>query len=644
MLCGAGASAQPVLPAVVADPAPVIDGDLSDPCWAQAPSVTDFYFLPDGSKAAEPTTAWLCYDQQNIYLAFCCKDSQPDKISAQQKKRGGDIDTDDWVGFDLDCYRNCEHIIWFDVTAGGIQVENLQSGDVSKIEWKGDWNAAARRTDDGYDVEIAVPFSILQYDHKRTSMGVAFIRRHARLDQWWWSPNIGPNFDERRFCVWEGLELPKPSRKPLLLAYSLLGLGEEDAPRRVGLDVKHAVTPSLTGLITVNPDWRNVEQQVDSVDFSYTERWLSDSRPFFQEGGEGYFPQANIFYTRRIKEIDIGTKLSGKVGLYDLAFMHARDFGAEQHTVFQIGRKWQDRRSIWLCGMESRGPGVSNTVTQTTFVQELYDRRDRKVRFSSAYTTVDDASDSGLGKWYNAGLHADGPNGTLSWGIEHEVTYPNYDPYLGIATEKDIRSTSAWIDTFDEFSEGRVKEWWAGLDGGKADHMDGSKFYDSLGLYGGMEFRNGTGVFLDASVSHRPPNHDATFGTSFYWGGRDLYHNGGLGVATGKQAGGDYLYWSLSQGWQMTDRLSIRGSYEYARLKEPSPEAYRSGQLIASMVYDLDNERTLGGRLVSRKGKTNLYLAFKQRVRAGLDAYIILGDPNAESTRSSVTLKLVRPL
>lgn len=45
-----------------------------------------------------------------------------------------------------------------------------------------------------------------------------------------------------------------------------------------------------------------------------------------------------------------------------------------------------------------------------------------------------------------------------------------------------------------------------------------------------------------------------------------------------------------------------------------------------------------------RSGKSNVYFAYRQKVRAGMDTYIIFGDPNAESTRSSLILKLVRPL
>ncbi len=202
----------------------------------------------------------------------------------------------------------------------------------------------------------------------------------------------------------------------------------------------------------------------------------------------------------------------------------------------------------------------------------------------------------------------------------------------------------AVLSTYDEFSSGRLQDWYAGLSFEKADRMDGSPFTDGIDLYGNVSFRNGTGAYLDVGISRREAYRDRILTAGFWWGGRDLYRNGGLGVTLGKQAGGEYLYWRVSQGWQVNNRLSVYGSYEYGHIKEPSPDAYCARQLVASVVYDFDPERTLGGRVVSRDGKTNFYLAFKQRVRAGLDAYVILGDPNAASTRSSVTLKLVRPL
>lgn len=82
----------PPLPAVVAEVAPVIDGDLSDECWQAASKITDFYYLESGGRAGEPTTAWIAYHNRNIYVAFDCKDSRPESVHAQQQKRGGNTE------------------------------------------------------------------------------------------------------------------------------------------------------------------------------------------------------------------------------------------------------------------------------------------------------------------------------------------------------------------------------------------------------------------------------------------------------------------------------------------------------------------------------------------------------------------------
>lgn len=644
LLAGGRAHAeQPVIKAVAVESTPKIDGDLSDECWQTAPSVTEFFFVGDGTSAKEPTTAWLCYDQKCIYIAFKCLDSDPTKIVAQQKKRGGSLDTDDWVGFDLDCYGDFQKVVWFDLSAGGVQVENLQTGNASKIEWKGDWKGGAKRTDDGYTAEFAIPFSILQYSPDQTKMGIAFIRKHARLQQWWWSPNVGPNVESKRFYVWEGLDLPKQGNKPIVLGYALFGTGSDDAPRRMGLDIRHAITPSLNGLMTINPDFRSIEQQVDSVDFSYTERYLSDSRPFFLEG-PNYFPGSNILYTRRIEEVDAGAKLSGRVGDYDLAFMHTQHFGEENHTVLQMGRSWKDDASLWLCGIQSSVPGIENTVTQTTYVRRWRQDEDHLIKMAAVYIDADSMSGDGSGGQYILALNSQGKPRELQWEIQRKYVDSDYDPYLGLVGEKGFRRWSASLSLFDDPSESKVQGWYTNVSLSMVDHLDGSLFHNDISMYGGLSLRKGTGYWVNAFISDRPPYHDSVARAGYYWGSNDLYKGGSIGLGLGKQAGGDYSYWSLSQGWPIGDRLSVQASYEFARISEPSPDAFRSHQIIASAAYDLDSQRTVGGRLINSKGKTNLYLAFKQRVNTGTDIYFIYGDPNADSTRSSVTIKLSRLL
>lgn len=635
------ACSQPSIPAVKATEPPVIDADLSDPCWKQAPQISDFYYLATQTEAPEPTTAWICYDDRNIYVAFHCRDSQPDGIVAQQTKRDGDVTLDDWVAFTLDCYRDHQRFVWFKATPRGVQCELLQAGTASKIEWKGDWTAAATQIDDGYIVEMAVPFSMLQYDSSSTEIGICFVRRHARWQQEWRSPNTGPRNDPRRFYLWEGLTLPQVEVKPLILAYSLLGLGDGSSPSKLGLDVKHAFTPSLTGVLTVNPDFRNVEQQVDSVDFTYTERRLPDSRPFFQQGSY-FLPESELFYSRRIRDIDIGGMMSGRIGGFGLGFLHARDFDRQDHTVVQIEREWPALARLEFSGVHSSTEDGANSVGQIYGSYRLRDKNDRRLQVIGRAS----ASDSALsrGNRTEIRLSSTGPPKFLGWSVGYKTVDKGYDPYLGYVPETDLRAWAIQTDLRDSPREGDIRSWDLSLSGEFVDHLDGTLFYNSFALEADCQWRNGREVYVELLASHRPPYHDRVGYIGYYWNTRDIFRNGFAGLAVGRLAGGDYLSYRIGQAWNLSDRLNILISYERGRITHPSPEAYSADQLICTLAHDIDTERTLAGRLIARGGRTNAYLAYKQRVRAGLDAYLIFGDPNAESTRNTVLLKLIRPI
>ena len=61
-----------------------IDGVLDEDIWASAPSLTGFKsFIPDfGIPLPEKTIAYSAYDNENLYFAFRCFDSQADQIKA----------------------------------------------------------------------------------------------------------------------------------------------------------------------------------------------------------------------------------------------------------------------------------------------------------------------------------------------------------------------------------------------------------------------------------------------------------------------------------------------------------------------------------------------------------------------------------
>src|SRR5258708_21216042 len=70
------------VPAVRFTTPPVIDGDLSDPCWQQAAKLDRYVDVLYSTPVKDQTITYLGYDDQNIYVAFHCFDSQPNGIIA----------------------------------------------------------------------------------------------------------------------------------------------------------------------------------------------------------------------------------------------------------------------------------------------------------------------------------------------------------------------------------------------------------------------------------------------------------------------------------------------------------------------------------------------------------------------------------
>src|SRR2546430_1131755 len=72
------------LAAIKAASPPTIDGDLSDAAWKTAAKAETFTDRQNGTVVADQTVAWLTYDKAYLYVAFLCKESQPDQITARE--------------------------------------------------------------------------------------------------------------------------------------------------------------------------------------------------------------------------------------------------------------------------------------------------------------------------------------------------------------------------------------------------------------------------------------------------------------------------------------------------------------------------------------------------------------------------------
>ena len=162
----------------------IVNGMLDEPAWKNASVADGFWMTEKDQWPAEKTEVLVIADDGHLYFGFRAYDSQPDKILAYQTRRDGGLGLDDQVGVELDPFHNHREISTYSINSIGTQDDAIAGGRARNIQWKGDWTAAAVRTDYGWSAEIAIPFEILNYRDGNTTFGINLVRYHNRTDEW----------------------------------------------------------------------------------------------------------------------------------------------------------------------------------------------------------------------------------------------------------------------------------------------------------------------------------------------------------------------------------------------------------------------------------------------------------------------------
>ncbi len=325
---------------------PKIDGNLDDEIWQNPPLRENFitYNPAYGEVLPQKTDVWMAYDKQNLYFAFKCYDSEPDKIKTSITKRD-DMFSDDWVGLSLDAMGNKQTAYDLFCNPNGIQGDILNSA-MSGEDVAPDfvWESAGQLTDEGYQVEMSIPLRSIRFKSgKKVQMGVLFWRRISRLGMSGSWPDLEPGhglFNTHQSIIYNNLK--SPINLEILPSFTW-GSGssrispqewsESDTFREIGAGFKYGITSSITADITFNPDFSQVESDVFQVEVNRRYPiFYSEKRPFFMEGTDifnffsipyGYIQTA--VHTRQIVDPLWGAKLTGTMGKTALGLLAAGD-------------------------------------------------------------------------------------------------------------------------------------------------------------------------------------------------------------------------------------------------------------------------------------------------------------------------------
>jgi hypothetical protein len=145
-----------------------------------------------------------------------------------------------------------------------------------------------------------------------------------------------------------GLDLEMTKKKIEIIPHSISRIQEsEKTGFEAGLDASYAFSQSISGYLTINPDFSTVEADREQVNLTRFELHLPEKRNFFLEGNDAYQQRIRLFYSRKITDIYGGIKLYGKRGRYEISALSAQTRGGDEEgasTNFSVLRL---KRDIW---------------------------------------------------------------------------------------------------------------------------------------------------------------------------------------------------------------------------------------------------------------------------------------------------------
>src|SRR5688500_3458835 len=158
---------RPTYRAVRATAAPVIDGDLSDPAWQQAPEITGFTQMDpaEGQPAKNDTVVKVAYDEHAIYFgAFMKDDGKPTPLLA---RRDSDLNNGDYIRISIDSEHDRKNGAGFVVNASNVQMDMTLFNDIyNDNSWDAVWESAAKIVPNGWIAEARIPYSQLRFPDK----------------------------------------------------------------------------------------------------------------------------------------------------------------------------------------------------------------------------------------------------------------------------------------------------------------------------------------------------------------------------------------------------------------------------------------------------------------------------------------------
>ena len=462
-----------VLRAHFSETAPTLDDLLNDEVW-EAASQTEPFTQKEpaaGEEASESTVVKVAYTRHSLFLGILCADSSPQNIVATELRRDGDLTKDDSIWILLDSFHDHRNAFLSATNSLGTLYDALivDEGSEMNSAWDEVWHVAAHRNEQGWSVEVEIPFSTLRIKASEGEIGLEFQRVIRRKNEfvYWNSWDRDFQFEEvSRAGHLIGLENVELGNRWRLKPYVLGGMGKSGTEgwenrSEVGIDdFKIRVSSTLTADLTYNTDFAEVELDAQRVNFGNprSQLFFPEKREFFFEGASFFDFAARInenpgdtfraFFSRRIgltsdgQRIPLvgGAKLTGKMSALSIGALNVQaeeegDIGSNNFTVVRLRYDLFSRSNIGAIVTNRSGDGGFNRTAGIDTRVVLFDN----FIFDGFFMGSDSSNVSGDENAY----HAKGFWRTDLWdiGAGHLTLEEDFQAEIGFAQREHIRKT-----------------------------------------------------------------------------------------------------------------------------------------------------------------------------------------------------------
>ncbi|HEX8031620.1 MAG TPA: carbohydrate binding family 9 domain-containing protein [Vicinamibacterales bacterium] len=322
-----------------------LDGVLDEPVWKRTSPAGEFIMQDPmlGGTPTEPTEVHFAFNDDHLYMAVVCRDSEPDKLLGNTRKRDEFLSADDRFMWTIDTFLNQQTGYFFEMNPSGLMADALMGpGGTTNREWDGIWNAKVRRSEVGWVIEIDLPFRSFAFDPNAPAWGINFQRTVRRKnEETVWTghlrnqglrrmSNAGLLVGLRDVTQGHGLEV-----RPYVAGYSADAPGRPTPLARhddvdVGGEIAYNITPSLRAVGTINTDFAETEVDQRRVNLTRFPLFFPEKRSFFLDGATFFDFYVPAFFSRRIgldangqpQRIIGGSKVTGQAGAYDIGGLY----------------------------------------------------------------------------------------------------------------------------------------------------------------------------------------------------------------------------------------------------------------------------------------------------------------------------------